>query len=145
MQHLRPSMVGTALVPLDPNLSAWAFTVAASSALCTTFGFGSDAKGEAECHNSELAPPPSHMSLGLSWGHLTGFVSRAGIYIFFVTFGLCMLVLLLACVIVRFWFEGYSPKVVLMARAHATSPIKIIQLALAQRRGLPHSSACRAS
>ena len=61
-------------------------------------------------------------------------VSRAGLYSFFVIFGLSMLVLLITLGMIILWFEGYTPEVVVLARAHGTSPSKVIRQALAQRR-----------
>eukprot|EP00966_Prymnesium_polylepis_P328538 7384345-Prymnesium_polylepis.1 len=58
--------------------------------------------------------------------------TASGIYLFFVFFGLTMLLLQLCIGIVNVWLTGHLPKIVLVARAHGVSPWRIFQNMLAR-------------
>ena len=61
-------------------------------------------------------------------------ITVAGIFLFFLIFGLSMLLLLLIIAAARLWVAGRVPKIVLVARAHSVSPWTIIQKVIARRR-----------
>ena len=56
-----------------------------------------------------------------------------GVYLLFIFTGLATLAFLLLVGLARLWMEGYMPKILLVARAHAISPSKIIRNVLARQ------------
>jgi hypothetical protein len=58
----------------------------------------------------------------------------SGVYLFFVVFGLSMVLLLLIIAAVKVCVTGRLPKLLLVARAHGVSPWTIVQKVLARRQ-----------
>ena len=59
----------------------------------------------------------------------------SGVYLFFVFFGLSMLLLQIIIGLIKLWFTGYVPKLLLVARSHSVSPSNIIKTLVTRKYG----------
>ena len=58
----------------------------------------------------------------------------SGLYLFFVFFGLSMVLLQFVIAVVRLYVAGYVPKILLVARAHSVSPWTITKRVMIRRQ-----------
>jgi hypothetical protein len=56
-----------------------------------------------------------------------------GVYLFFIFFGLVMLLLLIIAASFKLWVTGRVPKILLVAFAHSVSPMTILRKVLMRR------------
>ena len=100
----------------------------AAQGICTTYGFGENAEGEE--HRSPQGSTHAHTrrrrrELDPLW--------YTGMFLFFLFFGLTMILLQLVIGVARLGIESFVPKILLVARAHALSPSSILCKVLTRR------------
>jgi len=67
--------------------------------------------------------------------------TSSGVYIFFLSFGLSILLLQLVVAALKLWFSVRLPRVFLVAKAHSVSPLTIVRRVAARRlRALKHQA-----
>ena len=102
--------------------------------VCVTFGFGESAEGETVDGIKDV-----------DCVYPFGTFSRSctGVYLFFIFFGLSMLLLLIVTAGLRLYWAGRVPKILLVAVAHSVPPSTIIRRVISRRcsfaHGWPHT------
>jgi hypothetical protein len=97
--------------------------------ICKTYGFGETAEGEPKQSRAQNCTQPTTLTAG---------VLATGIFIFFVIFGVVMVLLQLIFGVARLGVESFVPKVLLVARAHSLSPFTVVRNAMACRYYAAH-------
>ena len=105
--------------------------------VCSYYGFGDDAEGKLALSSRNRHPSPKRQSQNRfrptdpAW-----LVLCTGVYLFFVFFGLSMMLLQLVVGAVKLYITGRVPKLLLVAQSHSIPPSTLVQK-VAIRRHAP--------
>ena len=102
-----------------------------SKEMCSTFGFGNDAQGELS--RPGLLTVTCTIRAGAPIISLHPSLCFTGVYLFFIFFGLGMLLLMVLVTLVKLFVTGYVPKILLVAEAHGV-PLSSIVFNVGSRR-----------
>lgn len=97
-----------------------------SQQVCASYGLGDSAAG------ASATPPDVRTYDRCALMPLIS-ICLAGVHLFFVVFGMCMILLLILITAVRFYISGNVPKILLVASAHSVSPWTIGRRVFARR------------
>lgn len=105
-----------------------------SSEVCSQFGFGSSSSGAARTAPLPCVKPPPRPSFKVRGRkRMPWRMVSVGVYLFFLFFGLAMVLLQLLFAAARLYAAGYIPRIILVAATHSVSPTTVIQNVIARR------------